>query len=214
MKVFVGCSSSDDISKKYLYYCKQLLIKIFKNNDLVFGASQTGIMGIAYEEAKKNNQQVIGICPEVYKEDLNNISCDKEVLTKTISDRTDKLINESDLLLFLPGGIGTIYELFTAIESKRNHEFEKPIIIYNCKHYFDDLLVFLDKIYKEKFSNERTKFNYYVYDYDSEDELVNFINYYDSLLKENKRIQRIMQYGCEPEEPKTLIKRTDESLNR
>ena len=48
-----------------------------------------------------------------------------------IIDRTDGLIRESDVLLFLPGGFGSVYELFTAIESKRCHEHDRSIIIYN-----------------------------------------------------------------------------------
>ncbi len=155
MKLFIGCSSSNDIPQKYLDDCKKYLDELFKeNNDLVFGASNRGIMGLCVETALNHNKEVIGISPEVYKEDFNSLECTKEIVTNSISRRTDALIALSDAIIFLPGGIGTIYEFLATIESKRGKEFDKPIIIYNSCHYFDTLLTFLDKIYKEQFTSE------------------------------------------------------------
>lgn len=161
-KLFVGCSSSDDIPKEYIDDCRILLEELFAlDYDLVFGACSRGLMGLSYNVALNNYRDVIGISPEVYKEDLNDIKC-TGILTKTISDRTDKLIELCDVIVFLPGGIGTIYELFTAIECKRNHEFNKPIIIYNSNGFFDKLLDFMEKVYSEKFSKRTDKNNYVV----------------------------------------------------
>ena len=93
---------------------------------------------------------------------LKELDCDVEIVTDTISRRTDGLIEESDVLLFLPGGVGTIYELFTAIECKKNGEFDKPIIIYNSNNFFDKLLDFLEKIYNEYFTDIKVKECYLV----------------------------------------------------
>ena len=162
MKLFIGCSSSMKIKDEYMVDCKKYLDELFKeDNDLVFGACNQSLMGLSYESALKNKRNVIGIVPEIYKDQLNNFS-GEYILTKTISNRTDSLIKESDALIFLPGGIGTVYELFTAIESKRSGEVDKPIIIYNSCGYFDKLFSFLDEIYKEKFADEIVKTNYYI----------------------------------------------------
>ena len=178
MKLFIGCSSSDKIDKKYLDDCNGYLSLLLKDNDIVFGACSSGIMGLSYEIAKRNNNKVTGICPEVYKDDLLELECNCERLTKTISDRTDEMIRESDALIFLPGGIGTIYELFTAIESKRNKEFDKPIIIYNSNNYFDKLLLFLDYLYNQNFTDISVSGNYHISD--SAEDTLNYIhNYYN-----------------------------------
>lgn len=140
MKMFIGCSSSEKIDKKYKDDCEKYLSEILKNSDLVFGADRKGLMRIAYDIAKKNKRKVTGICPERYKEDFQKIDCDREITTKMVHERTLLLEKESDACIFLPGGIGTIYELFSLIESKRSHEFDKPIIIYNSNDYFNDLL--------------------------------------------------------------------------
>ena len=70
------------------------------------------------------------------------------------------LIDNCDVILFLPGGIGTVYEIWAAIESKRSHEFNKPIIIYNAFGYFDPVIMMLDKIFAENFAslNDRTAY--------------------------------------------------------
>lgn len=149
MKLFIGCSSSNNISTEYFDDCKVLLEELMKENDLVFGACNSGLMWLAYNTTLKANGNITGICPETYKDDFKTLKCDTEITTKSVSERTDSVISSSDAIIFLPGGIGTIYELFTAIESKRCHEFDKPIVIYNSNGYFDKLLEFMDNVYSE-----------------------------------------------------------------
>lgn len=112
MKIFVGCSSKNEIPDKYKNDCTKLLERLFLDNDLVFGAYDSGLMGISYHEALKNKKEVIGICPDAYKEDFKDLNCTKEIVTKNVSERIDNLISESDICLFLPGGIGTLTNYF------------------------------------------------------------------------------------------------------
>ena len=184
MNIAVCCSSSNDINRKYLESSKRLLQLIFKgNNNLVFGAMDSGIMGIAYRVAKQNNRKVIGIAPEIYKEDFKELDCDKEILTKNVNDRTDELINNSDILIFLPGGIGTLYELMTAIEMKRSKEFDKPIILYNATGFFNDIIHMLDKTYAQNFTDFKVRLNYNIAN-DSRT-VMDLLNKYKSIDKEN-----------------------------
>jgi len=191
MKLFIGCSSSNDLPKEYFDDCKRLLQELMKENDLVFGACNSGLMGLAYKTTLEANGRITGICPEAYKDDFITLKCDTEITTKSVSERTDKVISSSDALIFLPGGIGTIYELFTAIESKRCHEFNKPIVIYNSNGYFDKLLEFMDKLYLEKFSSFKDKRNYYVAD------SISSILYYINNYKKIKEIETEFEYSYE-----------------
>jgi len=161
MKIAVCCSSSDNIDKKYIESSERLLEQIFKrDNDLVFGAMNNGIMGIAYKNAKKHNRSVTGIAPEIYKDDFNDLDCDTEILTKSVNERTEALVNNSDVLLFLPGGVGTIYELISAIEMKRSEEFDKPIVVYNETGFFDEMLQMLNKVYQRDFTSQNVRLSY------------------------------------------------------
>lgn len=158
MKIAVCCSSSDDIDKRYLESSKDLLEKLFeRDNDLVFGAMNNGIMGLSYQIAKRHNRAITGIAPELYKDDFKNLECNYELLTKNVNERTEALVNNADVLLFLPGGIGTIYELTSAIEMKRSKEFDKPIIIYNETGFFDEFIKMLDEIYKNNFTSSKVR---------------------------------------------------------
>lgn len=163
MKVFIGCSSSDLINKKYFEACESLLNKMFKEDyDLVFGASTTGLMGLSYDIAKKHGKKIIATAPKVYEEDLKILECDEEILTPNISLRTEVLIDECDVILYLPGGVGTVYEFMSTLEFKRSGEFDKPIIIYNYDGFFNDMLNMLNKIYQENFTDEIVKKAYIV----------------------------------------------------
>lgn len=174
MKIFIGCSSREGIPNKYFNDCNNLLEELFKNeNDLVFGAYNKGLMALCYDKAKKYDRKVIGVTPKIFVEALEELDCNVEFVTDTISRRTDGLIKESDILLFLPGGIGTIYELFTVIESKRSGEFDKPIIIYNSNNFFDKLLEFVEKLYNESFTDIKVKDCYLVVDNPSD--VVNYL---------------------------------------
>lgn len=191
MKLFIGCSSSNDIPQIYNTDCKHYLEELFKlDNDLVFGAYNKGLMSISYNIALNNNREIIGITPKIFEEALEDLNCTKEIITKDINDRTKKLIEESDALIFLPGGIGTIYELFTTIESKRSGEFNKPIIIYNSNNYFDKLFLFLDEIYGQNFTSPSVKECYHI-SYNSKDTIDYLNRYFDWQLY---TINGIIQY--------------------
>lgn len=179
MKLFIACSASRDIPKEYFTLCKNFLNELMKDNDLVFGACKSGLMEIAYEITKKYNGRVIGICPDRYKHDFKTLDCNSQIITETISERTNALITESDALIFLPGGIGTINELFTAIECKRCHEFDKPIIIYNPNGFYNKMFEFLEQIYEEKFARIIDKELYLVSE--SSEEILNYINNYNKV---------------------------------
>ena len=185
MKIFVGCSSRDDIPRKYYDKCKILLDKLFERDyDLVFGACNKGLMGLAYKSAIENNSDIIGIYPDAYVDEAKDLNI-VDIPVKTVSDRTDMVISESDILLFLPGGIGSVYELFTAIESKRAGEHNKPIIIYNIDGFYDDLFCQLDKMLDEKFVSKEDFRNYHIlYTVES------VIQYVDGYVKPSRELSR------------------------
>ena len=162
MRVFVCCSANKDIKKEYLDDCEDVLNDILKDNDLVFGACETGIMGLAYSIAKKNNRKVVGICPDIYKGAFDKIECDSEIVSIDMMDSTRQILNQSDAIVVLPGGFGTAYEIFIAIQTKICKEHNIPIIIYNSKGFYDNLIGFIEDIYKEGFAPLSYKDNYMI----------------------------------------------------
>ena len=185
MNIFVGCSASDDIDKAYYDDTRELLNVLMRDNNLVFGACHSGLMGVAHDITKDFGNKVIGVCPSMYVQDFDTLDCDEEIVSSSVSDRTTGLISNSDILLFIPGGIGTVYELFTAIETKRCHEHDKPIIIYNSNGFYNKLLEFLDMLYADKFVREKDRCNYYIAN--TQEEVIDYINKYKMNAKTKKK---------------------------
>ena len=170
MKLFIASSSSEDIDSKYMNDCESYLNKLLKDNDLMFGSYDKGIMGLCSKIAKENNRFILGCGTGDYTSE----NYDMNLLVNSITDRTSYLIKNSDAIIILPGGIGTINELFVAIDLKRSGEISVPIVIYNSNHYYDELFVFLDKLYNEKFSPSSVKDVYHVSD--SYEDTIKYLN--------------------------------------
>ena len=88
--------------------------------------------------------------------------------------RKNDLITKANLIVFLPGGIGTFDEIFTAIESKRASEHNNDIVILNINGYYDNLIKLFDNMYENKFANIDDKRVYNVID--DFDEFCNYID--------------------------------------
>ena len=82
----------------------------------------------------------------------------------TVNERKNAFINLADVMIFIPGGIGTIDELLTAIEARRNHEHNVPIIVINGNGFFNQLLSMLERIYDEGFADSKNRQLYFVAD--------------------------------------------------
>ncbi len=178
MNLFIASASSKEIDKKYFIECEKYLDRLFsEKNNLVFGACPEGLMGLSYRMAKKYDRKVIGIAPPAYDVDFDYLECDIETRANSVSKRNSGLINSSEAIIYLPGGVGTVYEFFAAIESKKAREFDKPLVVFNCFGYYDKMLDFLEYIYNEKFTAEEIRNLYYVSN--SADDTLSYLeNYY------------------------------------
>ena len=156
MLVFIATTSYDDIPQKYLDDCKDILSDILSKNDLIFGACRRGIMGLAYDSAKTNNRKIIGACPAAYQDDFKGADYDEKIITPTIAEATNVMLERSDVVLVLPGGFGTIYEFSQAIQNMLCGAYSKPIIIYNSNGFFDNFLEHIKKLQTEKFVDDKT----------------------------------------------------------
>lgn len=152
MNIFVATSARDEVLDKYGPSCQQLLEKIarLKDTNLVFGAYGYGLMGKTYDIFKKHNKKIIGVAPIAYKSDFEKVPCDEEIITSSSMTRLEKIYEKSDVLLFLPGGIGTYSELFSCLEELKSKK-GKEIILYNVDFFFSPMLESMYKLYQEGF---------------------------------------------------------------
>ena len=166
MNVFVGCSSRGPKNRIYEESCKvakELADWIVENNhNYVFGAGKTGLMGVIYNEVQRklqedaplsvyneilyvsNSTKIIAVTLDRWAKDLEDLDCDVKLAFNTLSERKQVLFQLADVMVFLPGGLGTIDELISAIEAKRSFEHQKEIIICNVGGYFDSVIHSID----------------------------------------------------------------------
>ena len=158
MWLFVAGSAKDSISPSYIQASSMLLERVAKIDDvhLVFGGYHRGIMAIAYDGFKKNSKKVIAVSDIVFQESLKEIDADTSIVAENTVERFQKLYENGDCILFLPGGIGTYSELFSAIEENKNNPHPKKIILYNYDYFYTPIIKELYHLYQEGFIDEVT----------------------------------------------------------
>ena len=173
MKIFISCSSSNDISDEYKIVTKYLAENISKDNELVFGCANRGLMGICYNEFLNNNRNIIGVCYEMYKDDLKELNLGEVHIVKTLEESNRKLEEISDIILILPGAYGTLSEFIDILEHKRTKLHNKDIVIFNINGFYDELIDMFNKIYVKVSKNY--DFNNLCKIFNTSDEIIGYI---------------------------------------
>lgn len=167
MNIFVGCSSRDTNNESYLIATRKIGNFIAENGyNLVFGGWDKGLMGEVYHTVKQNpkskSKVIVATCKKFINEFNNEKLYDEIYVYETMSDRKAKLIELADAIIILPGGLGSIDELITSVESKRFGDHNKPIIIVNANNFYDNIFKMIDRSCDEKFMDYESKKLFYV----------------------------------------------------
>lgn len=160
MKVFIGCGSNPKIEKKYLEETERVCnLLCDKRYDLVFGAYSKGMMGVCYNTFINHKREVLGISLEAYSDDLVNMPLLEVINYHNTFDRLHKIFESCNLFIIMPGGTGSLGELFGLMEEFKTNRSGKKIILYNYNHYYDNLIKFMKDnlnsgfMYEEDFNN-------------------------------------------------------------
>jgi uncharacterized protein (TIGR00730 family) len=118
-----------------------------RNNDLVYGGAKIGIMGTIAKTMLDGGGHVIGIIPEfLKKKEVLNTDLYEIITTKNMNDRKLKMLALSDGFITLPGGFGTLEELFEIATGLQLGQHKKPIGLLNINGFYDELLASLQKM--------------------------------------------------------------------
>ena len=113
---------------------------------------------------EKKNSKIILTLPKIYLKYAKDIKDEIQIVTNTINERTDESIKNSDVCLFMPGGIGTTYEILSSMETKIAGEHNNKIVIVNLFGYYNEFFKMLDEMYEKNFINESDKNMYKIVD--------------------------------------------------
>lgn len=151
--VCVYCGSSDRVPGEYLDAARKLARALKdKSSRLVYGGGSTGLMGTLADEAIMSGLDVLGIIPEAFNTPhLAHNSLAEMQVVGTIHERKARMAETADAFIALPGGYGTLEELFEILTWAQIGFHHKPVGILNCQGYFDPLMTFLDHVRHEGF---------------------------------------------------------------
>ncbi len=150
-KIGVFCSASTSVDSQYTAIAKQLGTWIGKNNyTLVYGGANVGLMGDLSEATHQNNGKIIGVIPDFLKGTAKESTLPQEkIYTQSLSDRKDILLEKSDSIIALPGGIGSLDEIFHVMGLATLGYHHKKVILYNSNGFYDPLIRFLENLEKQ-----------------------------------------------------------------
>ncbi len=151
--VAVFCGSKPGNNSLYVRHAEELgLLLAQKNIQLVYGGGKNGLMGIVADAVLKNKGKVTGVLPSL----LSDKEHQHDALTtlhivETMHERKKMMYELCDAAIILPGGYGTMDELFEMITWNQLSIHDKTIVLLNSDGYYDSLIAHLEQMQQEGF---------------------------------------------------------------
>ncbi|OQK18217.1 LOG family protein [Methyloprofundus sedimenti] len=155
--ICVYCGSSSGRSKAYASSARVLAQSLVNRNiTLVYGGASIGIMGLLADQMLELGGKVIGIIPKAlaHKEVMHKNLTELHI-TESMHERKMLMAELSDGFIALPGGIGTLEEMFEIWTWAQLGIHNKPCGLLNIDGYYDTLIQFLDHMLVEQFVKQR-----------------------------------------------------------
>jgi len=146
--VAVFCGSREGNDTIIISQAKKLGETLAKQNiALIYGGSKIGVMGKVAQGVLEHKGKAIGVIPEFLKmKEVVHLGLYKLITTKNMHQRKVKMHKLSDGFIALPGGFGTLEELFEIITWAQLGLHQKPIGLLNTNGFYNDLIELLEKM--------------------------------------------------------------------
>jgi uncharacterized protein (TIGR00730 family) len=158
-RVTVFCGASEGNDEKYIRQAEITGSYLASSGyEIVFGGGKIGIMGAVANAALKAGGRVTGVIPSFLK--TKEVAHDELTTMHTVENMHERklLMHElGDAVLALPGGYGTLEELFEMLTWAQLGLHKKPIGLLNTGGYYNHLIQFIHHMYQEGFINETNR---------------------------------------------------------
>ena len=143
--IAIYCGSSLGNDSKIVADAVELGTALAEENiTMIYGGSQIGIMGTVANTVMEKGGKVIGVIPEFLKrKELVHNGLDELYTTKTMVERKMKMIDLAEGFIALPGGFGTLEELFEVVTALQLGQMSYPVAILNSNGFYDDLIAMM-----------------------------------------------------------------------
>jgi uncharacterized protein (TIGR00730 family) len=144
----VFCASSTLIDRRWLDLAYEVGAEIGRRgHTLVSGGGRVGMMGTVAAGARSTGAHTLGIIPQLLVDlEVADVESDELVITDAMSVRKTMMIDKSDAFLILPGGLGTLDELFEVWTTATLALHAKPIVVLDRDGFFSGLLDWLRRL--------------------------------------------------------------------
>ena len=148
MKICIFCSANRQIDPDFFELTARLgCWAAQEGHAIVFGGVNQGLMEEVARATKEGGGHTIGVVPRIIeKQGRLSDYVDVDIACEDLTDRKQLMMDQSDAFVVLPGGIGTLDELFTVGASATLGYHSKPVILYNMKGFWDSLIRLLDDL--------------------------------------------------------------------
>lgn len=131
MNIGIMCSSSDSLNIRSMYKNVSIASSLsLRDYDLVMGTSEHGLMGNV-KELFRSKSHLITCVGLAGTDEYESSRADLKIPVESPGERVNKLYDESDMVIFLAGGVGTASEFYTMLTTKIELNDQKPLILYN-----------------------------------------------------------------------------------
>ncbi|MBL6937148.1 MAG: TIGR00730 family Rossman fold protein [Alphaproteobacteria bacterium] len=159
--ICVFCGSSHGAKPAYAQAAIRLGTLIGERGfSMVFGGGNVGLMGECSRAARAAGAKVLGIIPGFLgRREVQGVD---DVIVPDMQIRKQRMINEADAFIILPGGLGTLDELFEVISIAQLREHDKPIVVVNTDDFYAPLWPMLARVVHEGFAMRNVENLYHV----------------------------------------------------
>ncbi|MBL0738215.1 TIGR00730 family Rossman fold protein [Flavobacterium sp. GN10] len=144
-RITVFCASSFGTEKIYEEQATALGKTLAEQNiELVYGGANVGLMGAVADGALNAGGKVIGVLPNFLRsKEIAHLGLTELILVESMHERKTKMNDLCDGVIALPGGFGTLEELFEMLTWAQLGLHKKPIAILNVNGFYDSLITLL-----------------------------------------------------------------------
>jgi uncharacterized protein (TIGR00730 family) len=155
----VFCGSKNGVNPLFMQHAIQLgKILVDHNVTLIYGGGNVGIMGTIADAVMGHGGKAIGVIPQVLVEwERQHNSLSELLVVDDMHTRKKKMYDLCDAAIILPGGFGTLDELFEMVTWNQLSIHDKHIYILNSAGFYDHLIAHIDQMAREKFLYEEAQ---------------------------------------------------------
>ena len=148
MKICIFCSANDQIDSDFFQLTEEFgKWAAGEGHTIVYGGVNCGLMECVSKAAHEAGGRTIGVIPRIIEQGGRMSQyVDIDIPCDNLSDRKQLMEDQSDVFIALPGGLGTLDEVFTIAASATIGYHQKRVILYNMKGFWNPLIEMLDDL--------------------------------------------------------------------